>query len=45
MPILPELADLPFAAHLVEHEGALGSGESYDTVLFDGAERAERAVS
>jgi uncharacterized protein YjbI with pentapeptide repeats len=35
VPDLPELGDLPFAAHLVPHEGDLTAHGDYDTVLFE----------
>jgi uncharacterized protein YjbI with pentapeptide repeats len=35
VPELPELADLPYAAHLTAHAGDLTSDEDYDTVLFE----------
>jgi uncharacterized protein YjbI with pentapeptide repeats len=33
--ILPELADLPYAAHLSPHAGSLSAHDEYDTVLFE----------
>jgi uncharacterized protein YjbI with pentapeptide repeats len=41
VPNLPELADLPYAAHLTAHEGELSAREDYDTVLFEGLDLAE----
>jgi uncharacterized protein YjbI with pentapeptide repeats len=41
VPDPPELADLPFAAHLAAHEGDLSAREAYDTVLFDGLDVTE----
>jgi uncharacterized protein YjbI with pentapeptide repeats len=41
VPDLPELADLPYAAHLTAHEGDLSAREGYDTVLFDGLNMTE----
>jgi uncharacterized protein YjbI with pentapeptide repeats len=35
---VPELADLPFAAALIRHEGALDADGDYDTVLFEHAD-------
>jgi len=32
---LPDLADLPFAAALIPHQGDLDSADDYDTVLFE----------
>ncbi len=37
---LPELADLPYAAALIRHDGEFGSGSDFDTVLFEAAEFA-----
>lgn len=37
MPRVPELADLPYAAHLTRPEGDLAPHGEYDTVLFEGA--------
>jgi uncharacterized protein YjbI with pentapeptide repeats len=41
---LPELSDLPYAAHLTRHKGALAPREEYDTVLFEQAELDEPAA-
>jgi uncharacterized protein YjbI with pentapeptide repeats len=41
VPELPELADLPYAAHLTAHDGDLAAREDYDTVLFDGLDMTE----
>ncbi len=41
MPNLPDLGDLPYAAHLTAHEGELSGGEDYDTVLFDRLDMTE----
>ena len=38
MPRVPELADLPYAAHLSPAEGDLAPHGEYDTVLFERAE-------
>ena len=38
MPDLPELSDLPFAAHLTAADDGLAPGGDYDTVLFERAE-------
>jgi uncharacterized protein YjbI with pentapeptide repeats len=35
---VPELADLPFAAALVRHDGDLEADVDYDTALFDGSQ-------
>jgi len=35
---LPDLPDLPYAAALIRHEGALESGSDFDTVLFERCE-------
>ena len=44
MTTLPELSDLPFAAHLTRHEGELDSHGDYDTVLFEQLELTEPAA-
>jgi len=44
MTSLPELGDLPFAAHLTRHEGELSSHGDYDTVLFEQLELTEPAA-
>jgi uncharacterized protein YjbI with pentapeptide repeats len=41
MPDAPDLADLPFAAHLTAHEGDLVPHGDYDTVLFERLELTE----
>jgi uncharacterized protein YjbI with pentapeptide repeats len=41
---LPELSDLPYAAHLTRHKGELAAREEYDTVLFEQAELDEPAA-
>lgn len=41
MPSLPELSDLPFAAHLTPADGDLAPHGDYDTVLFERAELSE----
>jgi uncharacterized protein YjbI with pentapeptide repeats len=37
-PDVPELADLPYADALIQHEGALDADTEYDTVFFERAE-------
>jgi uncharacterized protein YjbI with pentapeptide repeats len=41
VPIVPELADLPFAAHLSAPDGDLAAHADYDTVLFEQLELTE----
>jgi uncharacterized protein YjbI with pentapeptide repeats len=43
--ILPELADLPYAAHLSQHSGGLAAHEDYDTVLFERLELTEPSAA
>jgi uncharacterized protein YjbI with pentapeptide repeats len=38
---LPDLSDLPYAAHLTAHEGDLAAHGDYDTVLFERLDLAE----
>lgn len=45
MTAVPELADLPFAEHLVAHKGDIRAQGDYDTVLFEGADYAEPSAS
>jgi uncharacterized protein YjbI with pentapeptide repeats len=35
---LPDLPDLPYASVLIPHDGELGSGSDFDTVLFERAD-------
>jgi uncharacterized protein YjbI with pentapeptide repeats len=41
---LPDLADLPYAAHLAAHTGPLRAHEDYDTVLFEQLDLDEPAA-